>query len=214
MIALDHLVVTALSLEEGARWVEYRLGTAPDPGGQHLGFGTHNALLRLGSDVYLEVLAPDPAQPDPERPRLFGLDESATRASLTGGPRLLHWVVRSPDMAAAIADLATVAGVALTAMGVPTAMRRGGLAWILAIPPDGSRPPAGLPSVIDWCGAPHPCSRLPDHGVRLERLEIAAPAHGVAALATLARDARIHVTESPMAACRARLATRSGPAML
>jgi hypothetical protein len=214
VIALDHIVVAALSLDEGARWVKRRLHAPLDPGGQHLGLGTHNALLRLGSDTYLEVLAPDPAQPNPARPRLFGLDEPATRVSLAGGPRLLHWVVRADHVAAAAADLAAAAGLVPAAIGVPTSMRRGDLAWVLTIPPDGSRPPMGLPSVIDWGGAPHPCSRLPDRDVRLERLEIAAPAQVVAALAMLVRDDRICLTENPTVTCSAHLATRHGAAVL
>jgi hypothetical protein len=33
VIALDHLVVMARSLDEGARWLEQELGVRPDPGG-------------------------------------------------------------------------------------------------------------------------------------------------------------------------------------
>jgi hypothetical protein len=106
VVELDHLVVAARRLDEGVRWVEDRLGVAPDAGGAHDGFGTHNALLRLGDDVYLEVLAPDPAQPAPQRPRLFGLGDEACRRLLEAGPRLLHWVVRTRDLPGTIAALA------------------------------------------------------------------------------------------------------------
>jgi hypothetical protein len=186
VIALDHLVVAAARLEEGARWVEERLGAAPGPGGRHAGFGTHNALLRLGDGVYLEVLAPDPAQPAPTRPRLFGLDEPSTRALLAGGPRLLHWVVRATGLDEALARLAAAAGTEAAAIGAGVAMQRGDLRWTLALPADGSRPPAGLPSVIDWGEAPHPCTRLADRGVALERLEVAS-----VPLPELERDPRV-----------------------
>ncbi|GEJ55548.1 VOC family protein [Anaeromyxobacter diazotrophicus] len=214
MIELDHLVVAALTLDEGMRWVRERVGVAPEPGGQHLGFGTHNALLRLGEDVYLEVLAPDPAQPEPPRSRLFGLDGDATRASLERGPRLLHWVVRTGALGAAIRRLATAAGLEPAAVGLPTPMQRGQLRWTLALPSDGSRPPGGLPSVIDWGATPHPCSRLPDRGVRLERLELAAEAPIASALAELTRDPRVALAAGAPARCIAHLAAPSGTATL
>jgi Glyoxalase-like domain len=214
VIALDHLVVAARSLDEGVRWVEARLGIAPDGGGRHTGFGTHNALLRLESDVYLEVLAPDPGQPDPPRPRLFGLDEAATRALLEGGPRLLHWVVRTRDLPAALAGMAGAAGIDADAIGVGVPMQRGDLRWTLALRLDGSRPPCELPSVIDWGSAPHPCSRLVDRGVVLQRLEIAAPAAVLAALDDLRRDPRMAFEERPLHRRAARLLCGSRPVTL
>lgn len=214
MIELDHLVVAAGSLHEGARWLQAMVGVAPDPGGSHAGFGTHNALLRLGSDVYLELLALDPEQPSPPRPPLFGLGERATRELLARGPRLLHWVVRTRHLPAAVKRLAKAAGVLPAAMGTATTMRRGDLSWSLAVEAGGSRPPGGLPSVIDWGGAIHPCSRLADHGVRLERLEIVAPTSTLSALSELGRDARIALTPGAEAGLTARIATPSGPATL
>ncbi len=214
MIELDHLVVAARILDQGVRWVRDRVGVAPDAGGQHVGFGTHNALLRLDDDVYLEVLAPDPAQPDPPRPRLFGLDGDATRALLERGPQLLHWVVRTRELAAALQRLAAAAGVAPAAIGIATPMQRGQLRWMLALPPDGSRPPCGLPSLIDWGDTPRPCSRLPDRGVRLERLEIAAAASTVAALADLERDPRVALAPGAPVRCAARLSSPSGTVTL
>ena len=35
-IALDHLVVAARTLDEGAAWVEARLGVPMGPGGKHV----------------------------------------------------------------------------------------------------------------------------------------------------------------------------------
>ncbi len=214
MIELDHLVVAARSLDEGAAWLAARLGIAPDPGGRHAGFGTHNALVRLGSDVYLEVIAADPQEPEPGRPRLFGLDEATTRALLERGPRLLHWVARTRDLPAARREMAAASDVDPAAIGLGVQMRRGDLAWILSVAADGSRPPAGLPSLIDWGSAPHPCSRLPDRGAVLERLEIAAPAPTLAALAALRRGARIAFTESASARLTAHVRTPAGVAVL
>ena len=63
--ALDHLVVAAADLEEGTRWVEERLGVGLEAGGRHTLFGTHNRVLSLGPDCYLEVIAVDPEAPPP-----------------------------------------------------------------------------------------------------------------------------------------------------
>jgi hypothetical protein len=57
---LDHLVVAARTLEEGAAWVTGRLGVSMAPGGKHALMGTHNRLLSLGARAYLEVIAIDP----------------------------------------------------------------------------------------------------------------------------------------------------------
>ena len=42
MPCVDHLVVAADSLAEGAEWVTDRLGVPTEPGGEHPAFGTHN----------------------------------------------------------------------------------------------------------------------------------------------------------------------------
>jgi hypothetical protein len=41
-------------------WVEDRLGVSLEAGGRHSAFATHNRLLSLGPDCYLEVIAVDP----------------------------------------------------------------------------------------------------------------------------------------------------------
>ena len=57
MYVFDHLVIAAESLEAGVAWAEERLGVSFEVGGQHLRYGTHNALLGLVDGLYLEVIA-------------------------------------------------------------------------------------------------------------------------------------------------------------
>jgi hypothetical protein len=94
---LDHLAVSAMSLEEGVAHVEAALGVALAPGGQHPLMATHNRLLGLG-DVYLEVIAADPAAPPPARPRWFDLDR------FRGTPRLTNWILACDDLEAELAQ--------------------------------------------------------------------------------------------------------------
>jgi len=157
---LDHLVIAAEDLAEGVRWVEERVGAALEPGGRHTAFGTHNALLSLGPECYLEVIAVDPAAPPPARPRWFELDTPAMCERLARGPALVHWVVRV-DTVDEITD--------------PLELSRGDNHWVLGVPPEGRMLLGGLaPSRILW-RTPPPPTRLPDKGIRLQSLELTTP---------------------------------------
>src|SRR5215218_1565290 len=110
---VDHLVVAAASLEEGAAWCEATLGVTPGAGGEHPLMGTHNRLLRIATvdhpRAYFEIIAVDPAVPAaPQgRRRWYDLDDAALRDTVrVQGPRLVHWVAQVPDMAEAVAALA------------------------------------------------------------------------------------------------------------
>lgn len=206
---IDHIAVTAPTLEAGATWVGQALGVMPQPGGSHLHMGTHNLLVRLGDDVYLEVIAVDPHAPAPGRPRWFGLDAVQPDSA----PRVRTWIARCTDIHAALA----AAGEPL---GEITEMRRGDLQWLITIPEDGKPPMGGVaPALIEWKTGPHPATRLPDHGLRLDRLVLLHPRpHRVMALlAAIGMDALVQVRRSPDgegASLVAQISTPRGPRML
>lgn len=159
---IDHLVVTAPTLEVGAAFVRDHLGAKPEKGGAHAKMGTYNLLLSLGATTYLEVIAIDPDARPPAQPRWFGLDHLRhdAPASLAG------WVARTKDLHAAGAR-------ASEDLGSIAAMTRGDLAWLITIPQDGVTPLDGCaPLLIEWQRGAHPASRLPDLGLRLARLEL------------------------------------------
>lgn len=137
---IDHLVVTAPSLQSGGDYVKALLGVAPGPGGAHPRMGTHNLLLRLGDAAFLEVLAPDPAAPHPGRPRWFGLDDAAALRA----PRLSAWVARTDDLRGCPEQV-------LACCGAIETQTRGTREWLITIPADGRVPLGGaLPMLIEW----------------------------------------------------------------
>jgi catechol 2,3-dioxygenase-like lactoylglutathione lyase family enzyme len=66
---LDHVILGCTDLDEGIEFVFQHLGVRAIAGGVHPGAGTKNALLSLGTRRYLEIMAPDPLQPNAPDPR-------------------------------------------------------------------------------------------------------------------------------------------------
>lgn len=155
---LDHIVVTAASLEEGAAYVRGELGVEMQAGGEHVLMGTHNCLLKLGEKLYLEVIAPNPGAPRPDRPRWFQLDDP----DWVKAPRLATWVARC-DYIHALAP---------ASLGKIETMTRGSFRWLITIPEDGRLPLQGIaPSLIEWRSGTHPAQGLKDSGCSLVRFE-------------------------------------------
>jgi len=168
---IDHLVIAAASLAQGAAWCEAVLGVLPGPGGQHPLMGTHNRLLRIDSPAfplaYLEILAIDTAAPLPGRARWFGLDDPALQAALRVSPRLVGVVARTTDLDGlrqALLGLGIDPGPALAAeRDTP----QGKLAWRIAVRDDGALPGSGrLPTLIQWQGR-HPAEAMAPSPVAL-----------------------------------------------
>lgn len=202
MTGIDHIVVSATRLEDGVAWVEAALGVTLAGGGQHGLMSTHNRLLGLG-DLYLEVIAIDPAAPDPGRPRWFDLDR------FSGSPRLTNWVAQAEDLPATLAKCPP-------GLGQPVEMSRGTYRWDYTVPEDGCLPFDGaFPALLHWHGR-RPPDDLPDCGLRLTRFELVHPQAGAlrAALAAVLADDRIVVHEGPAKAMRAHFDGPSGPRVL
>lgn len=188
---LDHLVVASARLDDGIDWVEQQLGVRPQPGGQHVAMGTHNALLRLGPRCYLEVIAIDPDGAAPAGPRWFALDEPAMRARLAGGPALITWALRCESLATACARVPD--------LGEILSMARGDFRWKIAAPEDGNLPWSGvLPAAIQWEPGPdgaerHPCDHLQTSDCELVELQLAHPAAvlGTAGIVSMFRELRV-----------------------
>ena len=203
---LDHLVFAATTLADGIEYVAEVTGTTPQPGGRHVAMGTHNALLRLGERVYLEIIAIDPDGAAPPRPRWFDLDDIALQSELTERPQLVAWVART-------ADIERSAAACPIPLGAITPVQRGDYRWRITIPDDGRRPGRGIvPTLIQWDVPMHPADRLPASSVSIAQIAAAHadPAHVRAALAALGLAEVVQVTFDGNARLAAMLRTPRG----
>lgn len=189
---LDHLVLATPDLAATVAEFARRTEVTPAPGGVHVGRGTRNHLVGLGGRSYLEILGPDPEQPDPAEPRLFGID------GLTG-PRTLTWAISPPDLDAAIATARARGYDPGPAHSMSRRTPDGTvLRWRLT---DGgsAHPPGLVPFLIDWGDSRHPA----DSGLPV------TPLLEVSGTAPDPEEVR-----GPLAALDTALALAAGPASL
>lgn len=160
---LDHLAIAGETLAEARAHVEDVLGVALQPGGEHDVFFTHNALLGLEDDLYLEAIAINPGAPQPMRARWFDLDR------FKGPARLTNWICRTDDLEAELRTLPE-------GMGTAVQLQRSDLRWSMAVPETGILPfDNRAPALIQWQTKTHPAGLLRPSGVRLRRLTIRHP---------------------------------------
>ena len=197
-LTFDHIAISARTLDEGIEAVAAALGCKLGPIGHHPHMATHNRLLALG-DIYLEVIATDPAAPKPAYPRWFDLD------NFSGPPALTNWVARSDDLTADLAQ-------SPENTGVPVALSRGIYHWQMAVPADGKLPFDGAyPALIQWQPPHHPTQNLPESHIRLTRLQMTHPlATALIAAMPQLQDPRILITQGPAKALQATFSTPHG----
>ena len=199
MLALDHIAISAETLDQGRTFVETTFGVTLSEGGKHPKFGTHNLLLGLG-DVYLEVIAIDPDAQKPERSRWFNLD------NFSGEPRVTNWIcsTQKPNR---------VIGKTLPGTGDMVDVTRGDLTWDITVSKAGTLPFNGFaPAIIHWRDAEPPARRLPDVGCRLKRLRIRTP-HAITLrsfASPLFSDPRVEIMGAEVASYELTLSTPTG----
>lgn len=204
MLVLDHIVVAAECLAEGRIFVEDLLGVQMQTGGKHELMGTHNLLLGLEDDLYLEVISIDPSAPPLARKRWFGLDE------FRGLPRVTNWVAQSDDLAG---DMTVLFGDGAS----PILLSRGDLRWGMSVIDDGQTPFDGLaPMMLDWGAGPKAAERLTPSGCRLSQviLEHPEPSGLADALTGLLDDPRISIAQRDAPRVTAILQTPRGEVIL
>ncbi|EJT52609.1 hypothetical protein A1Q1_03063 [Trichosporon asahii var. asahii CBS 2479] len=165
---IDHLVLAAPTLDKGVEYVEKLFGVKlpREQGCAHEGKGTHNVVVSLGDDVYLEILALDPNAKERNDPRWTWLDNKPNDFQ----PTLETWAVRCKDVRAALEETDIKPGKVVE-------MQRGDMKWLITIADDGSLKPAAdgaFPFMIQWENdSPHPVgSKLKDSGLHLKTLQV------------------------------------------
>ncbi len=206
MAMVDHLVYAVADLDGGRSWFEEVTGVDPVAGGAHPGLGTHNALASFGSS-YLELIAPDPGQPEPAAPRPFGIDRLAR-------PGLVLFAVR-PASGETLDDLVGRAVAAGHDPGPPVPMSRRRpdgveLSWRLTLPRESDGVP---PFLIDWGDTPLPSDTAPG-GVVLDALTVADPDPDAVRSVLTALGLDIDVKHAAEPALEAVVRGRHGPVTL
>lgn len=168
--AIDHVLLGCSNLEYGIAFVEQHTGVRPAFGGVHPGRGTRNALAALGEQVYLEVIAPDPAQSGvtpwltSTLPRIVSMTE----------PKVVGWALRSAGLEALV-DRLRAEGIAVNGPHAGSRTRSDGrvLRWRMATLADDAG--GVLPFLMQWdADSPHPATSAPA-GCRLERFIVGSP---------------------------------------
>jgi len=166
---IDHLVIGAESLVQGVAYVQDCLGVDMPFGGVHAKMGTHNHLMQLGNDIFLEIIAINVDGVPPDRPRWFGLDDAFIRQQIAVQPTLLTWIVNTQDISSLMKQAAFP-------MGTAEFITRGNLSWYFGLPEDGRLLAGGmLPYAIQWQTDHHPSAGMADLDCRFKGLEIHHP---------------------------------------
>ena len=188
---LDHILLGSPDLQGGIAFVEQHTGVRAAFGGVHPGRGTQNALLSLRERRYLEIIAPDPAQPGTKNPLASNLHSLAE-------PRLVGWAAH-PGSISAFAERLRAAGLEFEGPTPGSRKRPDGklLQWQIVALADTA---AGLlPFFIEWSqDSVHP-SVDATKGCTLVSFaaETPNPERLVAKLKTLNLDLAVEKAEKP-----------------
>ena len=163
---IDHLVIGAATLTQGVSYVKDHLGVDMPYGGVHTKMGTHNHLMRIGNDAFLEIIAVNHDIEAPNRPRWYGLDDPFIRQQIEIHPSLLTWVVNTRNIKNLIRQ-------STFSLGKAELISRGNLSWYFGLPDDGRLLAGGmLPYAIEWQTDKHPSANMADLGCSFYNLEI------------------------------------------
>ena len=201
---IDHIIYAHPDLDAAVAEIEDRFDVQATGGGQHPGRGTHNKVLALGPRTYLEIIAPDPGQPEPSGPRPYGV-EGITRGRLVG------WALASDDIEGAVARARSMG---FDPGGIVDGQRVTSTGTLLRWRVTGNAQAAGLvPFLIDWGDTPHPAVDAAP-GLELLSVHVEHPEPGSLGPALAAMGADVAVQEAAKPAFVARIFGPKGEQVL
>ncbi len=166
---LDHVMWGCDDLERGSHRFEALTGVVPRYGGAHASGLTHNALVSISPQSYLEILAPT-------GPPTAADDTWSRLARTAGEPRILTYCLRSSRPLSELALIAEELGAPkaqvldngrVTPQGVRLKWR-----WVA---PVFAQFGLAFPFFIDWLDSPHPASAQSPTPIRLEHFAVGHP---------------------------------------
>lgn len=188
---VDHIVFCSPTLESGIDYILDRTGIQATYGGRHLTKGTHNAIFKIGSHAYFEILAPDPENKDISAPRWMGID-------LIHEPCITRWAIKSSSIEKEATILANYKADYGEVQSGSRALKDGStLSWQLTDPL--TKPAIELvPFLLDWQDSIHPSASLSD-SCKLEAIRLEHPNLEIAKKAISALDLDLQIKTSDQA---------------
>jgi Glyoxalase-like domain len=167
---LDHIIWACDDLERGTRRFEALTGVTPRYGGVHASGSTHNALVGLAPQCYLEILAPT-------RPQTPTEDAWCRLARSAREPRILTYCMRGSRPLSQLAHVAEAAGAHDARVSNNGRVTPGGIElkwqWVAPVFDEFG---LAFPFFIDWLDSPHPAATALGRGdVRLADFSVGHP---------------------------------------
>jgi hypothetical protein len=165
VIGIDHIVYVTSNLEQSVDEFGSHLGIEIHHGGVHPEKGTHNALFRIGTKSYFEILAPLPDS---------GIKPEWLGSYDTNFERVSAICVVSDNLKEDVKQLSSLSEKKYEIVeGRRQTADQKMLQWKLGIH-DALKYIDEYPFLIDWGNSSHPSATL-ESNVELKRLEIHAP---------------------------------------
>jgi len=162
---IDHIVYAVKNLKEATAKFTQKTGLQVVTGGQHLEYGTHNALVRIGNKSYLEFIAKDDTIERTHTHTWMGLDHLHDN-------KITRWALRSANVERD-AELLAIYEPALSKIVMGSRETSDGttLNWLMtsALP---SPEIEAAPFLLDWKNSVHPTKGLPlNCSIKMMRIE-------------------------------------------